>query len=71
MCYVRYAHENIHDDILFCRILPNRTGVEIYHSLDSYIRDKEIQWEKCVGFCSNGAGALTDMNSGVVSKVKE
>jgi hypothetical protein len=58
ICYVTYAHDNIHDDILFCRNLPT-TGEEIFHTLDSYIRDKGIQWEKCVGFCSDGAGALT------------
>jgi hypothetical protein len=37
MCYVRYAHDNIHDDILFCRILPTQTGEEIFHTIDSYI----------------------------------
>jgi hypothetical protein len=62
MCYVRYAHDNIHDNSLFCRILPTRTGEEIFHTLDSYIRDKGIQWEKC---------ALTGKHSGVVSEVKE
>jgi hypothetical protein len=31
MCYVRYAYDsNIHDDILFCRTLPTRTGEEIF-----------------------------------------
>jgi hypothetical protein len=63
MCYVRHAHDsNIHDDILFCTILPIRTVEEIFHTLDSYIRDKGMQWEKC---------ALTGKHSGVVSKVKE
>jgi hypothetical protein len=47
------------------------TGEEIFHTLDSYIREKRIQWEKCVGFCSGGARALTGRHSGVVSEVKE
>jgi hypothetical protein len=39
MCYIRYAHDNIHDDILFCRTLQTRTtGEEIFHTLGSYIR---------------------------------
>jgi hypothetical protein len=73
MCYVRYAYDkNIHDDILFCRTFPTRTtGEEIFLTLDSYMRDKRIQWEKCVGFCSDGARALTGRHSGVVSEVKE
>jgi hypothetical protein len=71
MCYVRYAHDNIHDDILFCRILPTRTAEEIFHTLDSYIREERIQWEKCVGFCSDGARALTGRHSGVVCVVKK
>jgi hypothetical protein len=73
MCYVRYAHsDDIQDDILFCTSLPTRTtGEEIFHSLDSYIREKGILWEKCLGLCSDGARALTGRHSGVVSKVKE
>jgi hypothetical protein len=43
-CYIRYAYDsNIHDDILFCRTLPTRTGEEIFLTLDSYIREKRIQ----------------------------
>jgi hypothetical protein len=30
-----------------------------------------IRWEECVGFCSDGARALTGRLSGVVCKVKE
>jgi hypothetical protein len=72
MCYVRYGHDNnIHDDILFCKNLPTRTGEQIFHTLDSYIRDKGIEWRKCVGFCTDGARALTGRHSGVVSKVKK
>jgi hypothetical protein len=50
--------------------LPTQTG-EIFHTFDSYIRDKGIQREKCVGFCSNGALDLTGRHSGVVCKVKK
>jgi hypothetical protein len=31
MCYIKYAYDNIHDDILFCRTLPTHTtGEEIF-----------------------------------------
>jgi hypothetical protein len=42
-----------------------------FHTLNNYIRDKGIQWDKCVGFCSDGARTLTGRHSGVVSKVKD
>ena len=72
ICYVRYAHgDYIHDDIMFYRkLITQRTEKEIFHSLDSYIQDKGIQWEKSVGFCLDGGHAL-GRHSGDVSRVKE
>jgi len=35
------------------------------------MQEHEIDWKKCVGFCSGGASALTGRQSGVVAEVKE
>jgi hypothetical protein len=70
ICYVRYAHgNNIHDDILFCRI--SSIGEEMLQTLNIYKSDKGTQWEKCVALFSDGDRALTGRHRGVVSRVKE
>ena len=60
--------------MIFCFLelcQPKSVGEKIFHSLDSYISDKGIQWENCVGFCLDGVLALTGRHSGVISKIRE
>lgn len=73
ICYVRYEFNNdIHEDMLFSKTLPSRsTGEQIFKALNEYMQEHEIDWKKCVGFCSDGARALTGRQSGVVAKVKD
>jgi hypothetical protein len=55
ICYVRYEINNdIHEDMLFSKILPTRsTGEQIFKALNEYMQEHEIDWKKCVGFCSS------------------
>jgi len=61
MCYVRYEFNNdIHKDMLFSKTLPARsTGEQIFKALNECMQEHEIDWKICVGFCSDGARALT------------
>ena len=58
--------------MLFSKTLPARsTREQIFKALNEYMQEPEIDWKKCVGFCSDGARALTGRQSGVVAKVKD
>jgi hypothetical protein len=73
ICYVRYEFNNdIHEDMLFPKTLPARsTGEKNFKALNEYMQELEIDWKKCIRFCSDGARALTGRQSGVVAKVKD
>jgi len=73
MCYVRYEFNNdFHEDMLFSKTLPARsTGEPIFKALNEYMQEHEIDWEKCVGFCSDGVRAFTGRQNGVVATVKD
>ena len=36
-----------------------------------FVRQHDVEWEKCVGVCTDGARAMTGKNSGVVSQIQK
>ena len=59
------------EDFLFCKPLKGRTtSVEIFKVLNDFIEQNGISWEKCVGVCSDGARAMTERHSGVVTQIQ-
>ncbi|XP_031330321.1 zinc finger BED domain-containing protein 5-like [Photinus pyralis] len=72
MVYVRYIHANtIKEDYLFCEALPTRTTAdEIFKKLSEFFAENGLDWMNCVGFCSDGARAMTGKFGGVATKVK-
>lgn len=72
MVYVRYiCQTTIKEDFLFCETLLSRTTAnEIFKKLDNFIEENGLHWQRCVGFCFDGARAMTGKYKGVVTKVK-
>ena len=73
LCFVRYKGKTDFKEELLCYIdLPGRTtGSEIYRLLNTYFSEKDINWENCVGVCTDGAASMTGYRSDVVAKIKE
>ena len=73
LCFVRYKGKTDFKEELLCYIdLPGRTtGSEIYRLLNTYFSEKDINWENCVGVCTDGAASMTGYRSGVLAKIKE
>jgi len=48
---------------IFSKILPTRsTGEHIFKVLNECMKEHEIDWTKCLDYCSHGARALTGRN---------
>uniref|UniRef100_A0A8C4SUX3 Zinc finger BED domain-containing protein 5 n=1 Tax=Erpetoichthys calabaricus TaxID=27687 RepID=A0A8C4SUX3_ERPCA len=70
LVFVRYIWQNdVHEDILFCKPISRGTAEEIFNAIDSYIKEKGLQWKNCFGICTDGARAMCGKNSSVVTRV--
>lgn len=72
LVYVRFEDSgDIVEDMLCCLELPMQTtSAEIFRVLNEYITNNNIDWNKCVGICTDGAAAMTGRHSGLVPRVK-
>uniref|UniRef100_A0A665TDI7 HAT C-terminal dimerisation domain-containing protein n=1 Tax=Echeneis naucrates TaxID=173247 RepID=A0A665TDI7_ECHNA len=61
LVFVRYRWDSsLHEDILFCRELPTRTTAqECFRCIDNYFSENGLDWQNCVGVCSDGAASMT------------
>uniref|UniRef100_A0A0L8G9Z5 DUF4371 domain-containing protein n=1 Tax=Octopus bimaculoides TaxID=37653 RepID=A0A0L8G9Z5_OCTBM len=60
-----------HEDMFFCEPVSRSTSDEIFNTVDTYIRAKDLDWHKCFGICTDGAWAMCSRNSGVVTRILE
>ncbi|XP_003747470.1 zinc finger BED domain-containing protein 5-like [Galendromus occidentalis] len=57
------------EDFLFCAALEGRTtSDEIFSAFMSATSDMDLDWNKCVGICTDGARNMTGRTSGYVRK---
>lgn len=73
LTYVRYVHsKKFYEEFLFCRTLSIRTtGEDIFHMVDSFVKENQLDWSKCVGICTDGARAMTGRFSGLVKRIQD
>ncbi len=72
LVFVRYIWQNdVHGDISFCKPKSHGKAEVIFNTIDSHIKEKDLQWKNCVGICTDGARAMCGKNSSVVTRVLE
>ena len=74
LVYVRYvADERINEEFLFCQPLETTSkAVDVFQMLIDFFDKAELSWSKLVGVqCTDGAPAMIDANSGLISLVKQ
>lgn len=72
LLYVRYLFEgSVQEEFLFCRPLATRTtGQEIFNLIDVFMRTNGIDWERCVGICTDGAKSMTGKHTGLIAHIR-
>lgn len=43
---------------------------DVFEALDDFMKSNGINWNKCIGVCTDGAAAMTGRHSGVVQRIK-
>ncbi|KAL4082946.1 hypothetical protein QTP88_029444 [Uroleucon formosanum] len=73
MVFIRFdRNDEIIEEFLFCKPLQtHRTSEIIFTTINEYLIEINLPWSKCVGFCSDGARAMTGRLSGVATRIKK
>ena len=73
LAFVRYKDvSDINEHILFCKRLPGKTtGEEMFHVIDSFFKEHDLQWKTCSHICTDGAAAMTGNVKGLFGHVKK
>ncbi|XP_023813414.1 SCAN domain-containing protein 3-like [Oryzias latipes] len=71
LVFVRYRWDSsLQEDILFCGELPTRaTAEECFRCMDNYFTENGLDWQNCVGVCSDGAASMTGRHRGVIKQI--
>jgi hypothetical protein len=46
------------------------TGEDIFNLTNAYFAEKEVDWSRCIGICTDGATAVTGKQAGFVARTK-
>lgn len=73
ICYVRYVNENqLIEDLLFCKEIEGGTsGKELFDIVNNFMAENDINWEDCVGVCTDGGRSMSGRYIGLQSRIRE
>lgn len=75
LCFVRfidYDCGDVKEELLFCTEMPSlSTDLKVFELINQYIDSRSLNWNHCVGFCTDGAASMTDRCSHLRSKIQE
>jgi hypothetical protein len=73
IAYIRFVDEdNIHEDLLFCKeITGTCTAKDLFYILDKYIAENNLDWENCVGLCTDGARSMSGRYNGLQALIRK
>lgn len=58
--------------MLFCKELTAyTTAEEIFGKLSEFVQTNGIDWEKCVGVCTDGASVMAGVHKWAVTKIQQ
>lgn len=74
ICYVRFIGDDnkFHEDLLFCRTIKFQTkAVDLFQMVDSFMAENNINWEACVGVCTDGARSMAGCYGGLKALIQK
>ncbi|XP_066473215.1 uncharacterized protein [Tiliqua scincoides] len=72
ICYVRFVNEKkIVEDLLFCKEMKGGTTDEdMFEVLDDFMVQNQIDWEKCVGVCTDEGRSMAGCYQGLQALIQ-
>uniref|UniRef100_A0A0L8H619 HAT C-terminal dimerisation domain-containing protein n=1 Tax=Octopus bimaculoides TaxID=37653 RepID=A0A0L8H619_OCTBM len=71
--FVRYIHnKSMEDNFLFCKSLHSKTTTkDILVKVDNFFHAHDINWEHCIGVCTDGTPVMLGCCSGFQTLIKQ
>ncbi|XP_069098337.1 protein FAM200A-like [Pleurodeles waltl] len=72
ICYVRFVNEKkIVEDLLFCKEMKGgTTGQDLFAVVDDFMVQNQIDWERCVGVCTDGGHSMSGCYQGLQACIR-
>lgn len=72
ICYVRFLDDNsIVEDLLFCKpINVSGKAQYLFQILDKFMTENNLDWEKCIGLCTDGARSMSGQYGGLQALIR-
>ncbi|XP_069063747.1 zinc finger BED domain-containing protein 5-like [Pleurodeles waltl] len=72
ICYVRFVNEkNIVEDLLFFKEMKGgTTGQDLFAVVDDFMVQNQIDWERCVGVCTDGGRSMAGCYQGLQARIR-
>ena len=51
--------EDIIEIFLFCKLLPETRGQDIFEVVDNYFSSNDLSWKSCISICTDGAPSMS------------
>ena len=68
LLYLRYVHEENVEELLFSRSSKSHTkGEDIFFKVNKFFTTAGLQWENCIGVCTDGAEAMMGKRAGFIA----
>ena len=75
ICYVRFgdfSEQNLVEELLFCKLIElGCRGIDLFNIIDNFISKNNLDWEKCISICTDGAKAMSGSCCGLRSLIEE
>ncbi|MGH0176926.1 UNVERIFIED_CONTAM: hypothetical protein FKN15_073970 [Acipenser sinensis] len=73
IAFVRYRDiSEINEHILFCKKLTgSTTGEDVFHIIDSFFSEHNLDWKSCTHVCTDGAASMTGRVKGLLAHIKK
>lgn len=74
ICYVRFIDDEskFYEDLLFCRrISMGAKATDLFNILNSFVEENNIDWEKCIGICTDGGRSMSGCYTGLQALIRK
>ena len=75
ICYARlvdFSEQNLVEELLFCKPIElGCRGIDLFNIIDNFISKNNLDWDKCISICTDGAKAMSGSFCGLRSLIEE